>query len=151
MSKITIIGKQQAKPGYIFLFNKSLTLCFKCKYYKVCMEGLEAGRIYIVKKVLKKNIEECKVHFDGGKLVEVEEASIEANINAKEAIPEATTVFHSINCKNISCRNYDKCAPLGLWNGDRCKIIEVIDKTTCPLGFPLVFVRLQRLSFHNAQ
>jgi uncharacterized protein (UPF0179 family) len=151
MNKITIIGKQQAKIGYVFLFNKPLTLCLKCKYYKICMEGLEAGRIYIVKKVLKRAIEECKIHFNGGKLVEVEEANIEANINAKEAILGAIIDFHSLDCKNILCKNYVKCAPLGLRNGDKCKIIEVIDKPTCSLGFPLVSVRLQRLFFHNAQ
>jgi uncharacterized protein (UPF0179 family) len=152
MGKITIIGRNQAKPGYIFLFNQPLTLCFKCKYYKVCMEGLEAGRLYIIKKVLKKSIEDCKIHFNGGKLVEVEEANVKACIHSKEAILEAIMDFHPIECKNILCKNYVKCVPLGLRNGDKCKIIELINKkVTCPLGFPLAFVRLQRLSFHTAQ
>ncbi|MEM3516199.1 MAG: UPF0179 family protein [Candidatus Bathyarchaeia archaeon] len=151
MSKITIIGKHQARLGYSFLFNKPLTLCLKCKYYKVCMEGLESGRIYVIKKVLKKAIDECKIHFNGGKLIEVEEAKIEANINSKEAILEAIMEFHPIECKNILCKNYSKCSPLGLRNGDKCKVVKVLDKVTCPLGFPLVFVHLQRLSFHTSQ
>ncbi|MBS7655289.1 UPF0179 family protein [Candidatus Bathyarchaeota archaeon] len=150
MGRITIVGKNQAKVGYAFLFNKPSSICIKCKYYKPCMGGLEAGRVYIVKKVLNK-VFECKLHFEEGNLVEVDEADIEANIDAKLAILEAIIDFHAIKCRNVSCENYFKCAPLGLRNGDKCKIVEVYEKVTCPLGAPLSFVRLHRLSFHSIQ
>jgi uncharacterized protein (UPF0179 family) len=150
MGKITIIGKNQAKLGYVFLFNKPSSFCIKCKYYKPCMEGLETGRVYIVKKVLKKTFD-CKLHFDGGRLIEVDEANIEANIEAKSAILGAIIDFHAVKCKNVLCENYVKCAPLGLQDGDKCKVIEVYGKVTCPLEVPLSFVRLHRLSFHNTQ
>jgi len=150
LGKTTIIGKNQAKVGYAFLFNKPSSLCIKCKYYKPCMEKLESGRVYVVEKVLNK-VFECKLHFEGGKLVEVNEADIEANIEAKLAILGAIIDFHAIKCTSILCENYSKCAPLGLRNGDKCKIVEVYGKAICPLGVPLSFVRLHRLSFHNIQ
>lgn len=148
--KVTVVGEAQARVSYAFVFNGPANPCFKCKYYKACLEGLERGRVYVVRNVLDKVLE-CTLHSGAGRLVEIEEGVIEAAVEAKKAILGALIEFREVECGNQACGNRGLCNPVGLRDGDRCRVVEAGGKVTCPLGFRLLFVRLQRLPSRNAR
>jgi hypothetical protein len=107
------------------------------------MTNLESGRIYKVMKTRDKFFP-CKIHEEGVQVVEVSEPDLEVNIETRLAFPSGIITFKSQECQDVSCRSYKKCLPLGLVNGDKCKILSVKDPVKCPLNHSLVLVKLQR-------
>lgn len=148
--KVTVVGESQARVGYAFVFNGPAEACFKCKYYKACLEGLEEGRVYAVRSVLDKALD-CKLHSGAGRLVEIEEEAIEAAVEEKKAILGALIDFRAVECGNRVCGNRGLCNPVGLRHGDKCRVVKAGGKVICPLGFRLLSVRLQRLPSYNAR
>ncbi len=143
--KVTLVGIKQAKKGFKFIHFGPSEQCNNCPLYKTCMENLEKGRIYEVIKV--RNIKHlCKIHEGGVVVVEVQEAEIKATINKKAAFEGAIITFHPQQCSENSCKFLKRCLPLGLKDGDRCKIVKVIDRNIeCPLGKNLALVQLKRV------
>ena len=142
-SIITIIGKEQARPNFKFIFNGYSRDCKVCKYSKACLNNLEAGRIYSIVKITKKDLE-CKLHGGKGRVVEVFEEDIEGAIEARMAIQDALIEFNPISCDLLACETYKKCAPLGLIDGDKCKIIKITGTLDCPKGLGLFSAFFQR-------
>ena len=140
---ITVVGVKQARPGYTFLFSGPADSCRQCEYYRACSGSLESERVYRVMKVLKKELP-CILESDKGRVVEVEESSKEVLVDSKSAIAGAIITLSLTDCKRYECKNRDRCFPLGLLGGDRCKILQVGDEITCPLGPRLVLVLAQR-------
>ncbi len=140
---ITIIGEKQARIDYKFLFRGYSGDCKDCKYNKACLDNLEQGRVYCVVKVTKKELP-CKLHDGKCRVVEVVEKPKEAIIETRMSIQDALVEFHPIECDLLSCENYEKCVPLGLFKGDRCKILKVIQNIDCPKGLDLILTSLLR-------
>jgi uncharacterized protein (UPF0179 family) len=140
--KVTIIGVKQARLGYTFLFAGSTDSCAQCKYYLPCLGSLESGRVYTVTKVIGKELH-CILH-DKGKVVEVQESSREVLIDQKSAILGAIITLNLVRCDLLECRNRDRCFPLGLVTGDKCRILSIGDEATCSLGLWLVEASLER-------
>ncbi len=107
------------------------------------MTNLEPGRIY---KVMKKRNKffPCRIHEDGVQVVEVSELDLDVNIETRLVFPSGIITFKPQECQDVSCRSYTKCVPLGIVNGDKCKILSVNDPVKCPLNRSLVLVKLQR-------
>ncbi|WP_455277097.1 UPF0179 family protein [[Eubacterium] cellulosolvens] len=142
---ITIIGPKQARIGFRFLYQGTSDTCNVCKYQNACLDNLEEGRIYSIKKVKNKKLP-CELHGSQGRVVEVVEDPIEAAIEKHIAIQDALINFNSLECDALECENIIKCNPLGLFNGDKCKVIKIMDVIDCPKGFEISSVLLQRWS-----
>lgn len=140
---ITIIGPKQARAGFKFLYQGFSSTCKVCKYHNACLDNLEEGRTYSIKKVKNKKLP-CELHGGQGKVVEVVEGPIEAVIEKHIAIQDALINFNSLECDTLECKNRIKCNPLGLFDGDKCKVIKIMDDLDCPKGFEISSVLLQR-------
>ena len=141
---ITVVGLKQSKTGFLFLHEKPLTECEKCRLYNVCMTNLEADRVYEIIEVRDKNFP-CNIHEDGVQVLKVVEADRDAAINPKFVFPQALITFTAQECHNLSCTHYSTCVPQGLKNGEKVKILEVKEVISCPEGHSLVEVILRRL------
>lgn len=141
--KITIVGLKQARPGYVFLYSGAADSCRQCDYFSPCTGSLEDGRVYTVTKVIGKELP-CILQAGRGKVVEVNESDREILVDAKLAIPGAIITVDRLPCKRIDCEYRDRCFPLGLESGDKCKVLKVCDEVTCPSGPRLVGVLVQR-------
>ena len=141
---ITLVSKDKAQVGYTFLYNGPSSSCEGCERYQVCIKNLEEGRVYRVLKVRKRGFP-CRLHEEGVVVVEVIESEVPAAIQTKLAIEGAVIPFESLECNDLFCKAYNLCVPVGLKEGDRCKIIEVKGTVKCPRGLRLTEVSLQRL------
>ncbi|MBL7118825.1 UPF0179 family protein [Candidatus Bathyarchaeota archaeon] len=127
---ITIVGKKQAREGFIFLHKGKPKKCRDCKFCKVCMEKLEPNRVYEVIEVREQRMP-CLLHEDGAQVVRVQEATIRTTIPAKWVFEGAVVAFQLRECEHPECENYGLCHPVGLMSGDRCKIVESNGRVTC--------------------
>ncbi len=142
---ITLVGVKQAKENFIFLHQGGSEKCKKCEYYKICVEKLEVGRIYRIVKLHRK-VFPCSIHEEGVRVVEVMESNVPAAIPANLAIEGAVITFLEHECNIEDCRYSEICFPIGLNEGDKCKVMEVLGKIPCPEKLPLVKVMLRRFS-----
>jgi len=142
---ITLVGVKQAHKGLKFLHEEPAEECKNCEYYRVCIENLEAGRVYKIVK-LRENVFPCPIHEDGARVVEVIESEISTAISQKTALEGAVITFQPIKCDNFDCKYRSLCFPIGLYVGDRCEIVKVEDKIECEKGLRLVRVKLKRVA-----
>ncbi len=129
MAIITLVGKELAKEGLEFQYIGPLMECRACKLKNVCF-NLDEGKWYRVVKVRDKE-HDCKVH-EGGKVVtvEVEEIPVEIVVDAKTVVEGETLEFHKIPAKDCNC-DPDLCAPLGLRDGTKVKIVKILGTVKC--------------------
>lgn len=142
---ISLVGIRQAKEGFVFLHQGSIDECKNCKLFKICLENFELGRIYEVVGVRNKTFK-CMVHDEGVRVVEVQKANTEASIEKRLAFEGVTITYKQQECQDSSCPDYRICKPLGLRNGDKCKIFKIGDLVKCPREKPLVRVILRPFS-----
>jgi uncharacterized protein (UPF0179 family) len=145
VQKVTLIGERQARIGFRFLFEGVADICSRCEVKNVCLGNLEPGRLYEVNKVLRKRFP-CLLHSEDAIVVQVEEPPLETAVQARIAVNEALVTYSKNDCRNISCEYRKKCFPLGLAEGDRCKVVKVEGLLPCPLREQLLLVLLQRQS-----
>ena len=135
---ITLIGKDLAKEGLVFIFNGSAEICESCRFKSSCIENLELGRKYKIIKV-RDTEQKCKLH-DGEsvKVVEVEKAEIEALIDSKKVHLGASLSFAPPDC-DFNCIFHNLCFPEGLFPGDKCTFVKNLGKLEgdCAKGFML--------------
>ncbi|WP_457612132.1 UPF0179 family protein, partial [Methanocaldococcus sp.] len=93
---ITLIGEKLAKVDEKFIYLGELEECKDCKFKKLC-HSLERGRVYKIKSV-RSAVHDCKVHYNGVKLVEVELSEIEACVDSKKALEGLSFSFSPIKC-----------------------------------------------------
>jgi uncharacterized protein (UPF0179 family) len=141
---ITLLGTRQAKLGFTFVHEGVLKKCKECDFFSVCMENLEKGRIYKVIKIREKTLP-CKVHENGTRVVEVIENDVEASLHERQALNGCVITFQPQECREDHCENIKKCRPYGLKQNDKCKVVKVREKITCPLNRKLFSVVLHRL------
>ena len=143
VQKVTLIGERQARIGFRFLFEGAADVCSRCEVKKVCLGNLEPGRLYEIKKVLRKRFP-CFLHSEDAVVVQVEEPPLETAVQARVAVDEALVTYSKPDCRNISCEYRKNCFPAGLAEGDRCKVLKVEGSLPCPLKEQLLLVLLQR-------
>lgn len=141
---ITLIGVKQAKEGYAFIHQGPSSQCEGCKYYRVCIDNLEVGRIYQVSG-LREKVFPCELHEVGVRVVEVTELDIQATLPSKLAIDGAVITFNAQDCDLQICENHKLCVPRGLFDNERCAITEIAENVSCLKGLSLVKVVLHRL------
>jgi uncharacterized protein (UPF0179 family) len=141
---ITLIGKKLAKPGQEFIhFGVGNSReCMGCKLRKVC-DNLQVGRRYVVKSSMNKPHEKCKIHEEGVMLVEVEPAEIRATVGSTSKEGEQFAFMKS-DCPELMCDNRFLCFPEGIKEGDKCRIVKVVEKKVdCKKGSKLCVVILE--------
>ena len=121
---VTLIGAKLAKEGEEFIFSGAATECEECKLKKSCT-NLDVGRRYRIEKVREEIKHDCHIHEDGVRVVEVIEPPIKVAIDAKQAMKGFKIVFAPVDCELPEL--FDLCHPMGLKEGDRCTILNVID------------------------
>ena len=141
---ITMIGVKQARKGFEFLHESPSEKCEKCEYYRVCIGNLEAGRVYRIVGLREKTFP-CPLHEGGVRVVEVVESEISAVIPQRIALEGAVITFHKIACGNLACKYRNLCFPVGIYDGDRCEIVELGEKIDCEAGNSLRIVKLRRI------
>ena len=141
---VTLIGIKQARVGYQFIFNNPSVECMNCNRRIVCLGNLESGRVYEVTG-LRDRLFPCEIHADGVRVVEVTESDIYASIPKSQALEGATIKFKTVECDVTDCSKAQICFPIGLYEGEKCKIIEVDKNFSCPKGLPLAMVLLRRV------
>jgi hypothetical protein len=85
MSKVTLIGTRLAEVGREFVYRGESSACEGCPYRGQCL-NLSTDTRYRVTEV-RENAQtlECAVHDGGVRAVEVEPASVPANVDSKGA------------------------------------------------------------------
>ena len=148
MSKITLVGKLQARVGYTFLYAGDAPECKECKLYKLC-HALREGWTYEVVKV-RGVTHTCPVHEEGAAVVEVKELPLHLAIPRKEAIEGAIITVEGRKCKDpppfspgderylVCCNSYLKRT--------RVKIVKIIGTVDCREGDEMVEVALEAIS-----
>jgi uncharacterized protein (UPF0179 family) len=140
--KVTLIGKNQARIGFRFLFEGETGLCSSCNVKKVCVGNLKHDRLYEVVKISDRSFP-CILHSGEAVVVEVSEPPIDAAISSKTAISGALIKYEKHECNKWDCIHWSRCFPPGLIHGDRYKVDKVKGSLVCPLGIPLLLVSLQ--------
>lgn len=123
---ISLIGKELAKKNEVFMFYGLSNECEKCRFRSTCIDPLEEGRKYIIKEV--KDVEQkCPLHEqEKVKVVIIEKAPITALVDSKKAFEGSVIHFEPIFCENENFK--ELCAPEGLKEGDKCKIVKDLGK-----------------------
>lgn len=141
---VTMLSVSQAKVGETFIYRGYGQKCPGCKYFRVCAENLNEGRVYKVINMRKRTFR-CEAYDVEMRVVDVVEAEIEAAVPSKQAIEGIILTFHPQDCSNELCENYMLCSPIGLIENDRCEVVRVHGRISCSRGLQLVKVLLRRV------
>jgi len=141
---ITLVGSRQAKVGFVFLHEGAAKTCEDCRYRRVCIDNLTPGQIYKIVKLRDKSLP-CPLHDENVRVVEVQQAEIEAAIESRLAFPDGIITFKPQNCDRDNCPNRHLCLPSLLGGAVRCKVVEVKQPIDCPLSRSLVLALLLRV------
>ena len=81
-------------------------------------------------------------------MVEVKEASILAMLDSRSCIPGASMTYIPKKCRKSDCEKVKYCLPMGLNEGDRFRVEEVLEKANskCQNGEQLALCKLRRIS-----
>ncbi len=134
----------QAKVGESFIYRGSGQGCRGCKYFNVCAGNLSVGRIYRVVNV-RKRVFKCGALDVEMCVVDVVEADVEAAVPSKQAIEGVILTLHPQECDNNLCENHILCLPDGLMENDKCEVIRVYGRLSCPKGLQLTRALLRRV------
>lgn len=140
---VTLLSACQARVGESFIYRGFGEKCPECRYFNVCARNLSEGRIYRVIGVRNK-VFKCEAYNIEMRVVDVVEAEIEAAIPSKQAIEGVILTFQPQRCNGELCENHGLCSPPGLVENDRCEVVKVYGRLSCPRGLQLVRVLLRR-------
>lgn len=139
MPLVTLIGEKIAKEGTEFVYIGPNNDCRNCKLKTVCF-NLKIGRNYRITKIRDKR-HNCNVHEGTTLVVEVEELPIIAAID-QDLIDKKETKIEKKECQNIGCEYYQFCNNVAIQKERNYKIIKVLEKIDCPIGYELNKVEL---------
>ncbi len=137
MSKISLIGVDQAREGNVFTFVTPLQTCGECRIKNVCF-NLEAGKTYRISKV-RENVNPCFV-YDQGKVstIEVEEVDESLNIRYGNRLQEGSKINVSgMKCDHISCPEIETCNLIHKKDSMKVTVNRINEKIDCPKGYDM--------------
>ncbi len=145
MSRVTLIGNKIARPGSTFVFMGPQPECSECKLKSACLQLDKGGLYEIVRSRDIHHEDECRYHEDGVRVVEVQVAPLVVSAKTMLAIRGSTVEYTNPICSNHECENFYRCHPNGLEGSTKVRIVGISDTLTCPLGYDLVEVQVERL------
>ena len=135
---ITLIGKNLAKEGQEFIFLGSADDCKDCRFKSSCVDKLDLNRKYVITQV-RNSEQNCPLHA-GGKAVavKVDRAPINILTTSKNIFEGSTFTFKPLDCEK-NCEFRDMCFPEGLFENDKCIILQSDGKHNgeCKKGYRL--------------
>ncbi|MFC7142576.1 UPF0179 family protein [Halosimplex aquaticum] len=124
MSTLTLVGSRLADPGQEFVYRGESSACEGCPYRDQCL-NLTEGRRYRVDSVRENgNTLDCAVHDAGVVAVEVEPASVRANVASASAYAGSKVSLEG-PCPHTDCPSHEYCKPEGV-EFDEERTIETV-------------------------
>jgi hypothetical protein len=124
---ITLVSSSIAKKGYTFIHEgETPKECRKCRFKATCIDNLERGRRYTIKGA--RNIQHPCLLGGTVTVVEVSEPEIVLFVDSKLAFEGMSVVYH-LDCEG--CEIAHMCMPVGLKEGDKIQITEVLEDAPC--------------------
>ena len=125
MPTVTLIGTRLAEAGQEFVYRGESSACDGCPYRNQCL-NLTAGHKYRVTSVREgANTLDCAVHDAGVTAVEVESASIRANVASNSAFAGSRVTLPG-PCPHTNCPSHEFCEPTGADFDEEYRIGEVV-------------------------
>ena len=145
MSKVTLIGTRLAEPGTEFVYEGESSACEGCPYRNQCL-NLSVGNRYRVTSVRDGGQTlECAVHDTGVRAVEVEPATVPANVPSRGAYAGSKTKLAG-PCPYTECPSHQFCVPEGADFDTEYRIEEIVGEPPheyCHLDRDLTLVELE--------
>ncbi|GAB3689125.1 UPF0179 family protein [Salinarchaeum chitinilyticum] len=125
MPQLTLLGTRLATEGQEFVYQGETAACEGCPYRSQCL-NLTEGVKYAVTEVRENTQKlDCAVHDDGVRAVEVEPASVTANVPSTGAYAGSATSLAG-PCPHTSCPSHELCEPDGAAFDETYQIQEVL-------------------------
>ncbi|MFA9517533.1 UPF0179 family protein [Halopenitus sp. H-Gu1] len=113
MSTVTLVGTRLADVGREFVYRGESDACEGCPYRGQCLNLSEGTRYRITAVRENARTLECAVHDAGVRAVEVEPASVPANVPSRRAYAGNTTALAG-DCPHTECPSHHYCVPDGV-------------------------------------
>ncbi|WP_336024961.1 UPF0179 family protein [Halobellus salinisoli] len=125
MTQVTLIGDRLASPGTEFVYEGESTACEGCPYRQQCLNLTEGVRYEVTGVREAGQLLDCAVHDTGVRAVEVEPASITANVAAKGAYAGSKVSLPG-PCPHTECPSHEYCVPEGADFETEYRIDEIV-------------------------
>ena len=125
MTQVTLIGDRLASPGTEFVYEGESTACEGCPYRQQCLNLSEGVRYEVTDVRENGQLLDCAVHDTGVRAVEVEPASITANVASKGAYAGSKVELPG-PCPHTECPSHEYCVPEGADFDAEYRIEEVL-------------------------
>ncbi|WP_224449285.1 UPF0179 family protein [Haloprofundus salilacus] len=145
MSTVTLIGTRLAEPGQEFVYGGESAACEGCPYRKQCLNLSEGTRYRVLDVRENTQTLECAVHDAGVRAVEVEPASVPANVPSKGAYAGSKTRLQG-PCPHTECPSHEFCEPDGAEFNEEYRIQSIVGDPPhdyCHLNRSLTLVELE--------
>jgi uncharacterized protein (UPF0179 family) len=112
MATVTLVGTRLARQGTEFVYQGEADACEGCPYRDQCL-NLTPGRRYRITDIREDaHTLDCAVHDTGVTAVEVEPATIRANVAADSAYAGSNVSLEG-PCPHTGCPSHEYCEPAG--------------------------------------
>ena len=112
MASITLVGTRLAEVGREFVYRGEASACEDCPYRNQCLNLAEDVKYRITEVREGAQTLPCGVHDDGVTAVEVEPASVTANVASKGAYAGSKARLEG-PCPHTECPSHEDCVPAG--------------------------------------
>ena len=142
---ISLVPKSVAKVGYQFTHLGGVEICAKCQFLPVCVDSLDVGSSYEIIELREKE-HPCLLDKQPMLVCDVKEINDRISVKEQKYLDNVVVSRDPIKCVEILCDNYEYCVPLKYEFKSKVKILNIIEKVTCPLKYNLVMVEVKKIS-----
>jgi uncharacterized protein (UPF0179 family) len=125
--RMGLVPSNLAREGFKFIFMGEAEACRGCKYRSVCVDGMEVGRLYVVKGVNERKRFQCPIHGELT-LASIARANIEIASGAR--MVEGASFIYRASCSE-ECEYQNYCRPEGVKEGDKLRVVRELGKIKC--------------------
>jgi uncharacterized protein (UPF0179 family) len=122
---ITLLGARLAEPGTEFVYRGESSACEGCPYRQQCLNLQEGVRYEVTERREGGQVLDCAVHDEGVVAVDVEPASVKANVASKGAYAGSKGKL-SGPCPHTECPSHEFCEPAGAEFDEEYQIAEIL-------------------------
>jgi uncharacterized protein (UPF0179 family) len=108
MADITLIGVNEAREGFEFVYGGGAGVCRTCPYRHACLT-LDAGRRYTITKV-RPVTHPCALQETDAHVVEVKPVARPLLVESAGAVVGSSVDIGRFSCRRLDCPNWWDCA-----------------------------------------
>jgi len=112
MSTVTLLGSRLVEAGTEFVYNGEAAACEGCPYRDQCLNLTEGVKYEVTSVREGGQTLECAVHDEGVRAVEVEPATVTANVPSANAYAGSKAALAG-DCPYTECPSHEYCVPDG--------------------------------------